>query len=117
MTDPKIYVFDLDGTLCTKTPLGGDYSLAEPQVEMISKLNELKRLGNKIVIFTARGMIRFKGDVEKIEKELGQLTRDWLREHGVEYDALLFGKPPADFYVDDRALSIYELLIPRKFSE
>jgi hypothetical protein len=31
-------------------------------------------------------------------------TRDWLHRYGFEYDQIVYGKPPARFYIDDRAI-------------
>jgi capsule biosynthesis phosphatase len=102
-------VVDLDGTLCeqvdTSGPLGiMSYADAEPIWESIEKLNDLYYLGWHVTIFTARGMNTLDGDVEKIERVLRGLTERWLKNAGVFYDVLKFGKPPADFYVDDRSL-------------
>ena len=49
----KIICVDLDGTLCTDT--NGDYVLAEPITENISKLNKLYDEGYTIIIDSARG--------------------------------------------------------------
>ena len=96
-------VFDLDGTLCTKTD--GDYQNAQPIVRRIKKVNDLHSAGNEIVIFTARGMSRNKGNVEKSVADFMGLTREQLQSWGVKYDELILGKPAADFYVDDKGVS------------
>ena len=49
------YVFDIDGTICTKTD--GDYSQAEPLHERIQKVNELYDQGHEIIFLTARAWI------------------------------------------------------------
>ena len=48
------YVFDIDGTLCTKTD--GDYEMAMPIEHRIKKVNKLFSQGHTIVLLTARGM-------------------------------------------------------------
>jgi len=90
----KTLCFDLDGTLCTNT--FGDYELAEPFGWAIARVNALARAGNRIVILTARGFVT--------GREWGELTRAQLDRWGVHYDELVFGKPSADVYVDDRAV-------------
>jgi hypothetical protein len=90
----KTLCFDLDGTLCTNT--FGDYELAEPFGWAIARVNALARAGNRIVILTARGFVT--------GREWSELTRAQLDRWGVHYDELVFGKPSADVYVDDRAV-------------
>ena len=96
-------VFDLDGTLCNNTD--GEYELAAPIVERISKVNELYDEGNHITIFTARGMGRFLGDSSKARKAFEVLTRNQLNAWGVKYHDLILGKPSADIYIDDKGES------------
>jgi branched-subunit amino acid aminotransferase/4-amino-4-deoxychorismate lyase len=93
---PKIYCFDLDGTLCTNT--WGDYEAARPFPWAIERVNALARAGHVILIFTARG---------------GTTGIDWrarteaqLESWGVAYAELVFGKPQADVYVDDRTVGV-----------
>jgi len=92
--DPKTICVDLDGTLCTNT--FGDYETAEPLRWAIERVNALASAGHEIVIFTARGT------ATGIDWE--QVTRAQLGRWGVAYEALRFGKPSADVYVDDRAV-------------
>src|SRR5947209_11369287 len=94
MGDPKTICVDLDGTLCTNT--FGDYESAAPLGWAIERVNALAGAGHEIVIFTARGT------ATGIDWE--DVTRAQLERWGVAYDALRFGKPSADVYVDDRAL-------------
>ena len=51
----KIYVFDIDGTICTNTD--GDYKKAQPYADMIKKVNNLYNSGNTIIMMTARGSV------------------------------------------------------------
>jgi branched-subunit amino acid aminotransferase/4-amino-4-deoxychorismate lyase len=91
---PKTLCFDLDGTLCTNT--FGDYESAEPFEWAIARVNALARDGNRILIVTARGFVT--------KRDWSDQTRAQLERWGVEYDELVFGKPSADVYVDDRAV-------------
>lgn len=87
------YVFDLDGTLCTHEK---DYNMATPLKERIKKVNALYDSGNEIVIFTARGY------ETKIDWQ--EVTSNQLKTWGVKYHDLIFNKPSADFYIDDKAI-------------
>ena len=89
------YVFDIDGTICTQEP---DYSSAKPKYSVINIINRLYDEGNHIVFFTARG---YETGVDWEEITLNQL-QIW----GVKYHKLLFGKPSADIYIDDKACNV-----------
>ena len=91
----KNYCFDLDGTLCTNTE--GEYESAVPFSERISKVNALYEEGSNILIFTARGTVT--------GINWRPLTENQLKLWGVKYHELRLGKPFADIYVDDRAIS------------
>ena len=54
----KIYVFDLDNTLC-KTE-GSKYLESVPYSERIKKVNKLYDEGNTIIVETARGCVSGK---------------------------------------------------------
>ncbi|HET8892650.1 MAG TPA: hypothetical protein VFM96_00935 [Gaiellaceae bacterium] len=90
-----IYCFDIDGTLCSNTH--GDYEVAEPFAEPIAHVNRLREAGHTIYLYTARGATTGIDWRETTERQLA----GW----GVGYDALFFGKPTADVYIDDRALN------------
>jgi hypothetical protein len=89
------YCFDLDGTLCTNTD--GDYESAVPFPGRISKVNALYEEGSNILIYTARGTVT--------GIDWRTLTEKQLAEWGVKYHELRLGKPFADVYIDDRAMS------------
>lgn len=103
------YVFDLDGTICTQEK-SGEYHLAKPIKKMIDKVNALFDAGHDITIYTARGMVTFEGDLERVMAAYWNLTDHWLHMNGVKYHRLRMGKPPADFYVDDKAVAAHEFL-------
>jgi len=99
-------VVDLDGTL-THDDASVSYENKLPRVEVIAKLREWAEAGYEIVIFTARNMRTFDGDLEQIEVHTVPVIRAWLHRHGVPYDNLIVGKPwcgPSGFYIDDRAI-------------
>lgn len=102
------YVFDLDGTICSQMQ-SGTYHLAKPVQQVIDFMAEIYAEGHHITIFTARGMNTYDGDVEAVINAYWNLTVNWLERHGVKYHVLRFGKPPADFYVDDKGIKPWEL--------
>lgn len=109
MQEIKKIVIDLDGTLCTQESTG-TYQLAKPKLDMIKRVNELWTEGWTVLIFTARGMNTFDGDIEKIESNYRELTENWLKENRVCYNKLQFGKPSGDYYVDDKCLTFADFL-------
>jgi len=97
--------FDLDNTLVTYPAIPGDYKTVQPIKENIDLCNELHRQGHTIIIFTARRMLTHNHNIGKVIKDIGRITFDTLDEFGIQYDEILFGKPIADIYIDDRALN------------
>lgn len=94
------FVFDIDGVIAQiREDL--DYGKADPNRKMIGIINRLYEAGNTIVLFTARGY------TTGIDWE--ETTRNQLADWGLKYHELHFGKPNADFYVDDKALSMEAL--------
>ena len=73
-----------------------------------SQINEMFDQGHYIIFFTARSMGRFCGDPDdrqKAEDLMRDLTEKQLEKWGVKYHELLFGKPHADVFIDDKAVS------------
>jgi len=101
-------VIDIDHTICTPNDAAKDtfekYGKATPIPEMIESIRRAKEKGFRIVLLTARRMETHKGDINKVIEDVGELTVNWLNDHGVPYDELMFGKPSAVYYVDDKAL-------------
>jgi len=96
------YVFDIDGTICTKTE--GDYSEALPIQERIDKVNQLYKEGHEIVFQTARGMGRSDNNIGYANRAFYDLTRQQLLDWGVQFHSLFLGKPAGDFYIDDKGI-------------
>lgn len=96
----KTFVVDIDGVLATITP-GNDYNLAGPMRENIARVNRLYAAGNKILLYTARGTMT--------GIDWRATTERQMREWGVLHHELRLGKPAADYYIDDRMLSLVEL--------
>mgnify|MGYP003126464835 CR=1 FL=1 len=93
----KIYVFDIDGTICTNT--NGDYEKALPFQEIVDKINELYKSGNTIKMMTARG--------STTGIDWTDLTARQLELWDVKYHELIMNKKPhADVFVDDKAINV-----------
>ena len=90
-----IYCIDIDGTICTT--VGTDYAGARPIESRIAHVNRLFDEGHEIIFFTARGSL--------LGVDHEALTRGQLESWGVRYTRLQMGKPAADTYVDDRAVT------------
>jgi len=98
-----IYVFDIDGTICTKID-DGDYSNAIPLKDRIDVVNRLYDEGNTIIFQTARGMGRSGNSQAFAWDFFGKSTKQQLQSWGVKFHSLFMGKPAGDIYVDDKAL-------------
>lgn len=95
------YVFDIDGVIA-HLEKDNNYASSKPNTEVISIINRLYNMGNEIILFTARGYVTGIDWREITEKQL----KDWE----LQYHELHFGKPNADYYIDDKMLSLEEIL-------
>lgn len=104
------FVVDVDGTICNAPlKLGSyDYPNAVPIQPVIDRINELFDAGHIIIIFTARGMRTYGGDVAAITESVLPVLVEWLAKHNVKYNEIHVGKPwgPSPIYVDDRCMSV-----------
>ena len=98
-----IYVFDIDGTICTKVN-DGDYSKSKPLTERIEAVNTLYDEGHTIIFQTARGMGRSSNSVAWSHKAFYEFTKEQLTGWGVNFHSLFLGKPAGDIYVDDKGM-------------
>jgi hydroxymethylpyrimidine pyrophosphatase-like HAD family hydrolase len=110
MSKQKIIAFDLDDVLCHRSnqfenlgPL--KYSYCIPNKKMIELVNSLYDDGHKIVIYTARGMTQFNGNVIEIYGQLYTKTLKNLDEWGLKYHQLVMGKIHYDVLIDDKVLN------------
>lgn len=99
--EKRTFVFDIDGVVAHLSP-DNNYSLAKPNVEVIDKINNLYDSGHYIVLFTARG--------SKTGKDWESITVQQMKDWQVKFNEIRFGKPFADYYIDDRMLSVHQLL-------
>ncbi len=98
---------DLDNTLVTSPIQDWDYSTVQPIPKMIDLVQKWKAKGHTIIIHTARRMQTHKHNVGAAIADCAKVTLDTLDKYKIPYDELLFGKPIADVYIDDKALNPY----------
>ena len=77
--------------------------------EMIEIANQCYDQGHQVVVYTARGMTIFTGDVKKIYSNMYELTKGQLDEWGVKYHQLIMGKAHYDILIDDKAINSEEI--------
>tara|TARA_B110001450_G_scaffold50029_1_gene46649 strand:+ start:15935 stop:17839 length:1905 start_codon:yes stop_codon:yes gene_type:complete len=104
----KRICFDLDNTLVSFPTIINDYTSVKPIQKNIDFLKYLKRFGNTIIIYTARRMKTHNGNIGKINSDIGKITFETLDKFNIPYDEIYFGKPYADFYIDDLALNCFD---------
>ena len=99
--------FDLDNTLVTYPKVSNDYTTVSPIIQNIQFLRYLKKFGHIIIIHTARRMRSHHGNQGSMLADIGRVTFDTLDKFEIPYDEIYFGKPDADFYIDDKAISCF----------
>jgi dTDP-glucose pyrophosphorylase len=102
--NPHIICFDIDGTLIYDL-----YETPKAIVKNVLFCNEAYRRGHKIILHTARGMVSKNGDPIRIESQRPYVEKV-LDDNGVLYHELIFMKPYADIYIDDKAVSAHRNL-------
>lgn len=110
MNKQKVIAFDLDDVICFRPKeyenLGPEkYSYCQPYIETIEIINSLYEDGHKIIIYTARGMHQFDGNVIEIYNKLYNKTNDQLKSWGLKYHKLVMGKIYYDLLIDDKAIN------------
>lgn len=105
----KVIAVDLDDTLCTRPKdvehlKARKYDYCTPIPEMIKVVNELYPT-YRIIVYTARGMLTFDRDQNKIYEKLYTLTYEQLLEWGLKFDQLIMGKLHYDIMIDDKVIN------------
>ena len=101
----KKIIIDLDGTITAADTK--DYENVSPRRDVVKQIRKLKSEGYLIVIYTARNMNRFSGNIGKINIVTLPVIINWLKKHKIPYDEIIVGKPwcgENGFYIDDRAI-------------
>lgn len=115
MSKLKTIAFDLDDVICYRSKgyehLGPNkYDYCKSNQSVVDLVNSLYDKGNKIIIYTARGMSQYKGNVALIYSELYSKTIQQLNDWGLKYDQLVMGKIHYEVLIDDKALNSSNLL-------
>jgi len=95
------FCFDLDNTLVSYPKIPGDYTSVEPILRNINFLNFLYTQGHTIIIYTARRMRTHNGNVGAVQADIAKITFETLDKFNIKYHEIYFGKPYANFYIDD----------------
>jgi hypothetical protein len=91
-------VVDIDDTLFWTTRVNGHYHMKDYNDPLIAKLLWHYEQGDTIILWTGRHW-------DHLDDTLAQ-----IRASQVKYHALVMGKPPADLYIDDKAVRPDEFL-------
>lgn len=111
--EEKVLVMDIDGTLCHSKTTEASYLDVQPKRDVLDQLLAYRKKGFYIILYTARQMRTYAGNVGKINANTGKILFEWLDLHQIPYDELHFGKPwcgRQGFYVDDKAIRPDEFL-------
>tara|TARA_B100001564_G_C20242802_1_gene491280 strand:+ start:194 stop:547 length:354 start_codon:yes stop_codon:yes gene_type:complete len=108
------FCFDLDGTICEDKLGDQTYEDLKPIQGSVEIMQKLKKEGHYLIIYTARNMVTYNNNLGKIIANQSKVVIDWLEKFKIPYDELHFGKPVADFYIDDKG---YKLESWNKFYE
>jgi len=109
----KSIVIDIDGTLCPIKKKTENYEDLIPFKSVIKKIEEYRSNGFYIILFTARNMRTYDGNLGLINAKTSKKLILWLEKHNIIYDEIYFGKPwPGEggFYVDDRTIRPSEVI-------
>lgn len=82
---------EIDGIICT--PIRSSVALNDvAKCEVLpgakDAIDEIKKLGHKVVIYTSR------------DASLGPETETWLQKNKIQYDGIMFNKPQYDINID-----------------
>ena len=104
----KILCFDLDGVICSKTKYKNsdliNYKKSKSIPRAVKTINKLYDKGHTIIIYTARGMTRYNGNLPLIRKKLHKPTIKSLKSWKLKYHKLIFGKIYYDLIIDDKSI-------------
>ena len=105
---PLRICFDFDNTLVTFPEKEKDYTSVKPIQRNIDFLKYIKSFGHTIIIYTARKMKSSHGNIGKVLCDIGKITFETLYNFDIPFDEIYFGKPYADFYIDDLVVNCFD---------
>ena len=100
----KIFIFDLDNTICETKK--NNYLKSKPKKDIIKKINQIKKNGHTVKVFTSRYMGRNNENRTYVKKKFYYKTFKQLKNWGLQFDELLMGKPSYDYFIDDKSYNI-----------
>jgi capsule biosynthesis phosphatase len=112
ITEDKVVVIDVDGTLAERCERGQSYADVNAVASVVRRIRVLKDQGYWIILHTSRNMRTYDGNIGRIMRHTAPIVVEWLARNEIPYDEIHFGKPWCGrdgFYVDDRAIR------PREF--
>lgn len=92
----KVYNIDIDGTLTNGEPFWAKEPT--PNQPVIDAVRALYQSGNVVIVWTAR------------QWEYAPETVAWLTKHKVPFHGVFMGKGGSDCYVDDKTITVQQLL-------
>jgi hypothetical protein len=106
-TMPRRAMIDLDGTIHKYSQGYSDGSIYDDPFEGAREvINWLKSHGYEIVIFTTRASKQNADEMGGDASEEIHKVADWLNKNDIYFDRITAEKLAADFYIDDKAISI-----------
>jgi len=85
----KIIAIDIDGTICSVNENYEDCKIINRAKESIDLI---RSKGYKVFLHTGRHILN------------SEVTIKWLKKNQINYDHIVFGKPPAKYYIDDKSI-------------
>lgn len=112
ISNDKVLVFDVDGTICPIRKQGQNYKDMIPYPEMVYRIKQYNKAGFRIIFNTARNMVTYQGNIGEINAKTLPALIEWLDHWDIPYDEVHVGKPhPAHgFVIDDKAVRPDEFL-------
>ena len=121
MTETKVIVFDMDGTIADLYGVNGwldmlnaenpmPYEIAKPMYDMVELaeiLNELKEIGYIIAVTTWLAM----GSTREYDRQVRRAKRQWLDENNFPYDEIHLVKYGTTKANCTRHLGGYQILV------
>ena len=94
---------DIDGTICEAKKDEQTYLSVAPTKGAVQALKDFRNKGHYIILYTARHMRTCNHNVGQVVAKQGKNLLNWLDNNEIPYDEIIFGKPLADIYIDDKA--------------